>query len=65
MEKNYYYLNRQKRLEYQREYNRKNYDKIKEYNHDYFLKKKKNINIVTNLPKTSNVNLVTFGFKQY
>lgn len=43
VKKNYYALNREKRVIYQREYNKKNYHKIKDYNRKYFLKKYKGL----------------------
>ena len=37
----YYYRNRDKKLEYQKKYNREQGDKIKNYNKDYYQKKEK------------------------
>lgn len=43
-EKNgYYYKNREKKIEYQKKYNRDQGDKIKNYNKDYYLKRRKEI----------------------
>jgi len=36
MEDNYYYKNRQQKLEYQKEYNQKNKIKLAEYQHKYY-----------------------------
>lgn len=36
----YYHRHREKKLEYQKNYNRENDDKIKEYNKDYYLKRR-------------------------
>ena len=43
-EKNgYYYRNREKKLEYQKNYNREQGDKIKNYNKDYYQKRREEI----------------------
>ena len=39
----YYYRNRDKKLEYQKKYNREQGDKIKNYNKDYYQKKREEI----------------------
>lgn len=39
----YYYRNREKKLEYQKNYNREQGDKIKNYNKDYYQKKRQEI----------------------
>ncbi len=39
----YYHRHRERKLEYQKNYNRENDDKIKEYNKDYYLKRRAEI----------------------
>jgi hypothetical protein len=39
----YYYKNRDKKLEYQKKYNREQGDKIKNYNKDYYQKRREEI----------------------
>jgi len=39
----YYYRNRDKKLEYQKKYNREQGDKIKNYNKDYYQKRREEI----------------------